>query len=139
MAKDTKLTFRINSEILEEFKKEAEKRGISQSDLFLEYQEIYREQQNWRNSYYRTHELAKFVTQQIQELQNYDVVAEQADDYVEDEVTENYLKFLNKLDDEIRNLPTYWEPKFKEDEYGDWIWDENRERIPDDEGNKRPW
>lgn len=65
------ISFRINSETLEEFKKEAKKRGISQSDLFLKYQERYKEHQG--------------------------------------DEAEMYLKFLNKLADDIRRLPTYRE------------------------------
>lgn len=139
MAKDAILSFRISSEKLEEFRKESDKRGISQSDLFAEYQQIYKEKQSWLNPYFRTNELYKLVTLQIQELQNYDFGAEQSENYVEDEIMEGYLRFLNNLDDEIRRLPTYWERQYKMDSEGDWVLDENYLPIPDDEGNERPW
>ncbi len=142
MQKDSMLSFRINSEILEAFKAEAEKRGMSQSDLFLEYQAAYKKDMLVYNPYYRTHELFKFVNAQIADFQHLEQFpgSTEGDSPLLTPELQEYVSFLrDELWDRIRQLPTYWERRYKEDEFGDYMKDYHGNFIPDEEGNQKPW
>lgn len=130
MAKTTHINFRTSNEIKSSFDEVAEKSGLSQSDLFEKMLELYKQEQNWRNPFFRCNELYQFVTEQIEQLQflqyEPDVTPEM----------QGYINFLGELYDQIRQQPTFWEPKFKVDGEGDLLLDEHHQPILDEEWQK---
>ena len=65
------------------------------------------------NPYKDTNEVYQYITDKTMELEN-------IRDYCEDQWSEEYEQLhaaLNKMWDMIRNLPTFWEPHYLDDNY----------------------
>lgn len=104
--------FKLEEKTKEEIKFLASTLDLSEANV-VEYAVKALMEKHKANPYKYTNEVYQFITDKTMEIEN-------IRDYSEDQWSEEFQQLhaaLNKMWDMIRNLPTFWEPHYLDDNY----------------------